>query len=247
MRYFIQFSYAGASYHGWQRQPNANSVQETLESAMSLLMKEPISLVGAGRTDTGVHARMMYAHFEVASPLQTEELTRRLNAYLDETIAVKELIQVSEQAHARFDATSRTYEYWVSQHKDPFLAQWSYFVRYPLNLEAMNRCASCLLEYKDFQCFSKSNTDVHTYLCEITSANWAYKNEILVFTISANRFLRNMVRAIVGTLLEVGMGKLSESDFLSILDSKNRSEAGPSVPANGLYLTNITYPYLKND
>lgn len=244
MRYFIQFSYAGTSYHGWQKQPNANSVQETLESALSMLLKETIALMGAGRTDTGVHAREMFAHFDSSSTFNKEELVKRLNAFLDDSIAIQKIISVTEDAHARFDATSRTYEYWIVQHKDPFLFDWSHFVRHPLDIDKMNHCANLLLAHEDFQCFSKSNTDVHTYLCDVQYAKWEFIDNRLVFTIKANRFLRNMVRAIVGTLIEVGIAKLNEIEFADILNSKDRSEAGPSVPAKGLYLTSISYPYI---
>lgn len=243
MRYFITFSYQGSSYHGWQRQPDANSVQQTLEEAMELFLKESVSLVGAGRTDTGVHAKVMVAHFDTEVLFEIEELIYRLNAYLDETIAISNIVKVKEDAHARFDATSRSYEYWVVQQKNPFLDQAAYFVIHPLDVNLMNEAAALMLDHKDFECFSKSNTDVHTYLCDVTRAEWVFEGERLVFHVSANRFLRNMVRAIVGTLLEVGKGKMSIDEFKAVLNSKDRRKAGPSVPAKGLYLTTIQYPY----
>jgi tRNA pseudouridine38-40 synthase len=243
MRYFITFSYQGSSYHGWQRQPDASSVQQTLEEAMKLFLKEDVSLVGAGRTDTGVHAKVMVAHFDTQQSFEIEELIYRLNAYLDESIAILSIVEVKADAHARFDATSRSYEYWVVQQKNPFLAQAAYYITYPLDVNRMNEAAALMLEHKDFECFSKSNTDVHTYLCDVTRAEWVFEGERLVFHVSANRFLRNMVRAIVGTLLEVGKGKMSIDEFKAVLNSKDRRNAGPSVPAKGLYLTTIQYPY----
>lgn len=241
MRYFITFSYQGSSYHGWQRQPDAISVQQTLEEAMTLLLKEVIVLVGAGRTDAGVHATMMVAHFDTEVDFYFDELIHRLNAYLDESIAILGIKEVASTAHARFDAISRSYEYWIVQKKNPFLDHAAYYVTHPLAIEKMNEAATLLLEYEDFECFSKSNTDVYTYLCDITKAEWKIEDERLVFYITANRFLRNMVRAIVGTLLEIGKGKMNLEEFKSVLDSKDRRKAGASVPAKGLYLTNIQY------
>lgn len=242
MRYFITFSYQGSSYHGWQRQPDARSVQQTLEEAMELFLKEQLSLVGAGRTDTGVHAKMMVAHFDSEVSFDSDELIHRLNAFLDETIAIESIREVDPKAHARFDASSRSYEYWVVQQKNPFLAQAAYYVSHPLDVDLMNKAAALMLAYEDFECFSKSNTDVHTYLCDITRAEWIRENDRLVFYITANRFLRNMVRAIVGTLIDIGKGKMNIEEFKAVLDSKDRRNAGPSVPAKGLYLTNIQYP-----
>lgn len=243
MRYFITFSYLGSSYHGWQRQPDASSVQQTLEEAMKLFLKEVISLVGAGRTDTGVHAKVMVAHFDTQQSFKIEELIHRLNAYLDESIAILSIVEVVADAHARFDATSRSYEYWVVQQKNPFLTQAAYYITHPLDVNRMNEAATLMLDHKDFECFSKSNTDVHTYLCDVTRAEWVFEGERLVFHVSANRFLRNMVRAIVGTLIEVGKGKMSIDEFKAVLNSKDRRNAGPSVPAKGLYLATIQYPY----
>lgn len=243
MRYFITFSYLGSSYHGWQRQPDASSVQQTLEEAMKLFLKEVISLVGAGRTDTGVHAKVMVAHFDTQQSFKIEELIHRLNAYLDESIAILSIVEVEADAHARFDATSRSYEYWVVQQKNPFLTQAAYYITHPLDVNRMNEAATLMLDHKDFECFSKSNTDVHTYLCDVTRAEWVFEGERLVFHVSANRFLRNMVRAIVGTLIEVGKGKMSIDEFKAVLNSKDRRNAGPSVPAKGLYLATIQYPY----
>ncbi|MFD2101353.1 tRNA pseudouridine(38-40) synthase TruA [Flagellimonas iocasae] len=242
MRYFIQFSYFGKAYHGWQNQPNAITVQEVLEKALSTLLRQTIEVVGAGRTDTGVHAREMFAHFNTEKIEDEAELVYRLNAFLPEDIAVQQLYPMVPEAHARFDAFERTYEYWVVPEKSPFYADLAHFVKYPLDIEQMNKAAAYLLEHSDFECFSKSNTDVKTYRCDVRHALWEEKEDKLVFTITADRFLRNMVRAIVGTLLDVGMGKMTPEEIKAIIASKNRSEAGVSVPAKGLYLTKVLYP-----
>ena len=242
LRYFIAFSYFGKSYHGWQNQPNAITVQEVLEDALSKLLKEPIVVVGAGRTDAGVHAKEMYAHFDFKNEIDFKMLVYRLNALLSEDVAVAEIFQVQNDAHARFDALERTYEYWISLKKDPFYSDTAYYVKQMLDIDAMNAAAHHFIEHKDFECFSKSNTDVNTYLCDVRKAVWTRDNDKLVFTITSNRFLRNMVRAIVGTLLDVGKGKTNLMDVRKILDGKDRSQAGASVPAKGLYLTKIVYP-----
>ncbi|MCK0144884.1 tRNA pseudouridine(38-40) synthase TruA [Arenibacter sp. F26102] len=242
MRYFVQFSYKGKAYHGWQKQPNAITVQEVLEKAFSMMLRETVSLTGAGRTDSGVHAKVMYAHFDSEVLFLCTELIYRLNAFLPDDIAVSEIYEVPVESHARFDALERIYEYWIVQEKNPFLTDAAYYVKYPLNIELMNKAATILVEHKDFECFSKSNTDVKTYLCDVRKAIWTNDGDKLVFTISADRFLRNMVRAIVGTLVDVGLGKSSLTDIESILESKDRSNAGVSVPAKGLYLTTIKYP-----
>lgn len=202
-------------------------------------------MTGAGRTDAGVHAREMYAHFNAQASFDYEELKFRLNAFLPDDIAVKAIFKVDGNAHARFDALERVYEYWVVQEKSPFLTDSSYYVKYPLNIEKMNQAATILVGHRDFECFSKSNTDVKTFICDVRGAHWEQKEGKLVFTICADRFLRNMVRAIVGTLLDVGMGKSSMSDVISILNSGDRSRAGVSVPAHGLYLTAIKYPEIS--
>ncbi|MBT8320821.1 MAG: tRNA pseudouridine(38-40) synthase TruA [Eudoraea sp.] len=248
MRYFLSLSYFGKAYHGWQRQPNALAVQEVVEHALSTLMRSPITIVGAGRTDTGVHAREIYAHFDTASPIPSD-LLKRLNRFLPDDIAINSLFSVPDDAHARFSAVSRTYEYYVISKKDPFYSDSAYLVERPLNVELMNKAAEIIMSYEDFECFSKSNTDVHTFNCQISSAAWKEKGDLLIFKITADRFLRNMVRAIVGTLLDVGLDKLTTEDVKAIIKSKNRSEAGVSVPAKGLYLTRVEYPesILKND
>ncbi|MCK0156416.1 tRNA pseudouridine(38-40) synthase TruA [Cellulophaga sp. F20128] len=242
MRYFVAFSYNGAAYHGWQYQPNAISVQEVLETAFTTLLKKDISLMGAGRTDAGVHAKEMYAHFDCDKILEIDGLVRRLNAFLPDDIAVQRITEVVTDAHARFHATERTYEYWVTQTKDPFVTETTHYVRRSLDIDKMNQAAAILLGRQDFECFSKSKTDVNTYLCDVKKAHWEQKDGKFVFTITADRFLRNMVRAIVGTLLDVGTGKKSIADVHTILASKSRAEAGTSVPAKALYLIEVLYP-----
>lgn len=209
---------------------------------MTTLLRQKVSLAGAGRTDAGVHARQMYAHFEVPEITNLTGLVYKLNGLLPDDIAVQQIFEVTTNAHARFDATSRTYEYWVTQEKNPFYFDAAHYVKHPLDIEKMNAAAALLLEYTDFECFSKSNTDVYTYLCDIKVAEWTIKNDRYVFTIQADRFLRNMVRAIVGTLLDVGIGKSTLDDVKAIINSKDRSKAGTSVPAKALYLTKISYP-----
>lgn len=243
LRYFICFSYNGKNYHGWQSQPNAVSVQQTLTEALSLLLKTPLELVGAGRTDSGVHAAKMYAHFDFEQEIP-DGLVKKLNSFLPQDIAVFSVFKVHDQAHARFDAVKRTYQYHIHLQKDVFKQDLSWYFFYPLDVEKMNQACEVLFKHNDFQCFSKSNTDVFTYNCDIFEAFWQREGHSLVFRISADRFLRNMVRAIVGTLINVGQHKITLSDFEEIIQSKNRSKAGFSVPAHGLYLTDIQYPYL---
>ncbi len=242
MRYFIEFSYLGTAYHGWQKQPNAISVQEVLEKAVSLMLRFSLQLVAAGRTDTGVHAKQMFAHFDFEGPLDPPVLMARLNSFLPGDIAVQRIRAVQAEAHARFDALQRTYEYWVVQKKDPFFKESAYLVLAPLDMAAMNKASEILLEYEDFECFSKTHSDVKTFICKILRANWHQDEDRLVFTITADRFLRNMVRAIVGTLLDIGKGKKQVNEIRHIVESKDRGRAGVSVPAKGLYLTRVIYP-----
>lgn len=244
MRYFIQFAYNGTHYHGWQIQPNASSVQETLNKALSVLLNSRIILMGAGRTDTGVHAEEMYAHFDYDSDIDSKILVHKLNSYLPKDIAIFNLIKVHDDAHCRFDATKRTYEYHINTVKNPFLQELSWYFNQKLDVALMNEAAKILLQHTDFQCFSKVHTDVNTFDCTIFEAYWKVENNKLIFTISANRFLRNMVRAIVGTLVNIGLHKMTLADLENIIASKNREKAGFSVPAHGLYLTKIYYDYL---
>ena len=242
-RYFIQLSYDGTSYHGWQIQPNGISVQETVEKALSIVARETVSVTGAGRTDAGVHASYYVAHFDTGNLcLDNEKIIHNLNCLLPYNIAVQRIYKVSSEAHARFDALYRTYKYFLIKTKDPFF--WLYAskeARIP-DLAKMNYAARKLFIYEDFTSFSKLGTDVKTNNCKVDLAEWIDEGTRLVFTIRADRFLRNMVRAIVGTLLEVGFGKLTVEDFCKIIEAKDRCAAGASVPAKGLFLTDIGYP-----
>jgi tRNA pseudouridine38-40 synthase len=242
LRYFIEIAFNGKNYHGWQIQPDAASVQQTIEEALSTILRTKIEIVGAGRTDAGVHARQIFAHFDFAEAIQTKELVFKLNSFLPQDIAIKNIFAVKEDAHARFNAISRTYEYHICLEKDPFAIDFCHKLHNCPDVEKMNRTAEILYNYNDFQCFSRSKTDVKTYNCTITFAQWEKVDNRLIFTITADRFLRNMVRAIVGTLLEIGCEKISIDDFHNIIKSKNRSNAGTSVPAEGLYLTRVIYP-----
>ena len=256
MRFFITLSYDGTRYHGWQIQPNGDSIQQRLQEALSTLLRQPIEVVGAGRTDTGVHARMMVAHFTISqfddlTISQFDNLAYKLNKLLPQDIAVQDIRQVPDDMHARFSATSRTYHYFIHTRKDPFLQAYSWHVPYKLDFEKMNEAAKVLLEYKDFTSFSKVNTDTKTNLCDITEAYWSpieiangtslNSKCLWRFTITANRFLRNMVRAIVGTLVEVGRGRITIDDMRRIIEARDRCQAGESVPAKGLFLVDIKY------
>ncbi len=240
MRHLLQFSYNGTAYHGWQIQPNAISVQQVLQNCMSTILGGEIIVHGAGRTDSGVHANSMFAHFEFES-LLPEYLCDKLNSILPKDIAVLNCTEVSANFHARFDAISRTYIYKIHQQKNVFSENLSWYYKQSLNVENMNLASAELLQHTDFECFSKVNTDVNTFDCKISEAFWKAENNELIFTITADRFLRNMVRAIVGTLINIGLGKISFEDFQEILRSKDRSQAGFSVPAHGLYLSEIKY------
>jgi len=241
LRYFIELSYNGKNYHGWQIQPDAVSVQEKLNNALSTIFQEKIEVVGAGRTDSGVHASQMFAHFDIEKELE-KEVVFRINSILPNDIAVSQVFLVNNEKHARFDATSRSYEYKIWLGRNPFLLDFSWQIHSQKpNVDLMNKAAKLLLEYTDFQTFSKVKTEVYTFNCDITEAYWIQNKNELIFHISANRFLRNMVRAIVGTLLDVGLGKISIKDFKQIIESKNRANAGLSVPAKGLFLTHIKY------
>lgn len=241
LRFFIKLSYNGKAYHGWQIQPDAISVQEVLEKTLSTLLKTDIAIVGAGRTDTGVHATEMFAHFDFDDNVPANFIFK-LNSFLPKDISVASIFEVKADAHARFDATARTYKYRVSTHKNVFNFDFAYGLQKELNVDLMNKACDILLQYYDFQCFSKTNTDVKTYHCKLMYAQWDINNDELIFTIKADRFLRNMVRAIVGTLVNIGLGKLELEKLHDIIKSKNRSEAGFSAPAHALYLTKIEYP-----
>lgn len=242
MRYFIELAYNGSGYHGWQIQPKATTVQEVLEDALSTILSETISIVGAGRTDTGVHALQMFAHFDTDTLFDTDDLKYKLNSFLPFNIAIASIFKVKPDAHARFDAVRRSYLYRIGLEKNPFTHRNAYYLKQPLDIDKMNAAAKILFEYKDFQCFSKTHTDVKTYYCDIKKAHWFTKNGEVQFAITADRFLRNMVRAIVGTMINIGLGKINVEDIHTIIQSKDRGEAGYSVPAHGLYLTEVAYP-----
>lgn len=243
MRYFVYFAYDGTRYHGWQLQPDAHSVQAELQQALSTLLRGEIEVVGAGRTDAGVHARMMVAHFDWDASLDCSQLAYRLNKLLPHDIAVHRMEIVDDLLHARFSATSRTYHYYLHTVKDPFARAYSLELHYNLDFQAMNRAATRLLEYEDFGAFCKSHTDVKTTICHLTEARWIPIDDChWYFRITANRFLRNMVRAVVGTLIEVGRGRISEEDFIKIVEGRKRTAAGESVPANALFLEEVKYP-----
>ena len=251
MRFFLTFSYNGTNYCGWQRQPNGVAVQQELEKALTTILRTPIELTGAGRTDAGVHALNMVAHFDIANDttvdcrlltVDSKRLINNLNSLLPYDIAVKNVERVTDEAHARFDALSRKYEYHIITHKNPFLKEQACRIHFPLNIDLMNEAANVLFEYEDFTSFSKLHTDVKTNNCTIMEAYWQQRGEELVFTIKANRFLRNMVRAIVGTLMEVGRERVTIEGFRQVIEAKNRCSAGHSVPACGLYFIEAEYP-----
>lgn len=244
MRYFIYLSFNGTNYHGWQRQPKSFSIQELLEKVLSLKLGEQITVTGAGRTDAGVHAINYCAHFDSSNDgLHLDrDLIYRLNRFLPEDISVETIVRVDPSASARFSAISRTYVYRISRIKNPFNGFGSWYIYGDIDIEAMNQAASELLKHKDFASFCRSNTDVKTTLCNVTRAIWSDKGAILEFTIISNRFLRNMVRAITGSMVEIGQGKSTVREFVSIIEAKDRKRAGQSAPAKGLYLTGIEYP-----
>lgn len=243
MRYFIYLSYDGTAYHGWQVQPNAISVQQRLNECLAKLLRGKNSdVTGAGRTDAGVHAHMMVAHFDVDELVDGKWLTDKLNRILPQDIAVSKVVRVRDEAHARFDAKARTYHYWIYTQKNPFQRQYATRITFPLNFERMNEAARYLLQVEDFTSFSKLHTDTKTNICHVMKAEWIeMENDVWQFEITADRFLRNMVRAVVGTLIEVGRGRLSIDDFKSVVAKKNRCAAGDSMPGNALSLVGIRY------
>lgn len=251
MRYFLKLSYLGAPFHGWQSQPNAVSVQQTVEEALATILRVPAPVTGAGRTDTGVNARIMYAHFDTNSPIKdSRRLLQGMNRLCGPAVALQELIPVHDVAHARFDATSRTYKYFVTFEKSPFLAPLSWHSPSELDTDAMNKGAEVLLDTEDFTSFAKLHSDAKTNICKVTAAHWDewhndYGTSGIVFTITADRFLRNMVRAVVGTLADMGRGKLSVDGLREIIDRKDRCSAGTSMPPQALFLWDISYPYIK--
>jgi len=245
-RFFLRISFKGTGYAGWQIQENAISLQEKLNNALSILLNQPVSSIGCGRTDTGVHARQFYVHFDHDPGIpQPQKIVHQLNSILPHDISIHELISVQNDQHARFDAFERTYEYFITTSKNPFLKEFAMFCHNIPDIDLMNEACTHLLQQGDFTSFSKSNTQVKTNICHVSRAVWENRNGLQVFTITADRFLRGMVRAIVGTLLDVGVGKIPPSRINEIIETKNRSEAGVTVPACGLYLTQIKYPFIE--
>lgn len=243
-RYFIHLAYNGAAYCGWQTQPALPTVQQTLEEALTTLLRQPIAVVGCGRTDTGVHASDFYAHFDADANVDTKDIVFKLNNFLPADIAIFDIFQVADNAHARFDATARTYQYHVSDRRLPFRQGQYCRIYYKPDVEKMNEAAKILMEYDDFTSFAKLHTQVKTNICHLTEAHWDVSGDELVFTIRSNRFLRNMVRSVTGTLLDVGRGKLTIDGLREIIEEKDRCAAGVSMPACGLFLTKVEYPYL---
>ena len=241
-RYFIWLSYDGTNYHGWQVQPNGISVQGELQRVLSTLLRQEISITGAGRTDAGVHARVMAAHFEFEGEVDCKQLVYKMNRMLAGDIVIDRIEEVSPDLHARFSATERTYNYYIHTRKDPFLRHYSCEIHYPLDFEKMNEAGRILTEYEDFGAFCKAHSDVKTTLCHVTRAEWIQTGVTTwYFVITANRFLRNMVRAVVGTLVDVGRGRLSIEDFRKVIEGKKRTDAGDSMPGNALFLEDVRY------
>lgn len=243
MRYFIWFSYDGTRYHGWQTQPNGITVQSELERCLSLLLRQNINVTGAGRTDTGVHARHMAAHFDIEQlPMSEQDLAHKLNGLLPHDIGVERIERVADDLHARFSAVARTYYYYIHTRKDPFLRQYSLEIHYQLDYELMNEAGRILMEYEDFGAFCKAGSDVKTTICHVTHAQWHQTSPTSwYFEITANRFLRNMVRAVVGTLIEVGRGKMTLQEFRQVIEGGRRTQAGESMPAKALFLEDVKY------
>ena len=242
MRYFIWFSYDGSRYHGWQVQPNGITIQSCLESALQTLLRQQIQVTGAGRTDAGVHARKMAAHFDTEQAFDTSLMVRKLNGLLPFDIAVDSIVAVPSEMHARFSATRRTYRYYIHTSKNPFTCRYSLEIHYQLDFERMNEAGRLLTHYQDFGAFCKSGSDVKTTLCQVTHAQWHQTSETeWYFEISANRFLRNMVRAVVGTLIEVGRGRMSLDEFRLVVEGRKRTRAGESMPAKALFLEDVSY------
>ena len=242
MRYFIEIAFHGAAYAGWQKQPYDITVQSVVEKALYTVFQNEVACVGAGRTDAGVHASFFIAHFDVEEDLDEGQFIFKMNQLLPHDVSVRDVHPVNANAHARFDAVSRTYEYYITQQKDPFRLDRATYIKKLLSVDLMNQAAEVLMDFTNFKCFSKVHTQVHTYNCSIKKAFWEQKEHLLIFKIQADRFLRNMVRAIVGTLIEVGLRKRSIDELRQVIKSENRCEAGKSMPAHALFLTDIAYP-----
>ncbi len=241
-RYFLDIAYNGTAYHGWQIQENAHTVQAELQKCLSTILRTEIEIMGSGRTDTGVHATHQVAHFDAVEEIETDQLVYKLNSFLPMDISVQSIRRVNDEAHTRFDAVQRSYQYFIHQAKSPFQEKLSYYYPKAVDMALMNQAAQKLLGEQNFESFSKVKTEVNTFICTINEARWEKQNDSLVFHVTANRFLRGMVRALVGTLLDVGLGKLTVTDFVNIIESRDRKQAGRAVPAHGLYLTRVVYP-----
>jgi len=242
MRYFFEVTYDGSSYNGWQNQANALGVQQVIEDTLSKLLRDKISIVGSGRTDTGVHCVQQFFHADIRTEIKRHDFLQRLNSFLPKDIAIRNLLPVKSDAHARYDGRERAYEYHITTRKNPLLVGRAFYFFKKCDISLMNEAAELLVGEHDFTSFSKVKTDVNHFVCTIKIAHWRKKDDLLIFNISANRFLRGMVRAIVGTLLDVGTQKISIKEFQSIIKSKDRKKAGMNVPPEGLYLTEVKYP-----
>lgn len=243
MRYFLEFSYRGTAYNGWQKQKNSLGVQQVLEEALTKVLRIPVELTGSSRTDTGVHASQQFAHFDLETPVPDADiLVYKLNGIVPRDIAIRRIMAVPDDVNSRFAATHRKYEYRISRYKNPFLIDQVYFLAAPVDVRAMNDAAALLLTHNDFESFSKVHTNVNNFRCTISQAVWIEQDDLLVFHVQANRFLRGMVRALVGTLLEVGKGKKTIADFENVILAKNRKKAGAQAPAEGLFLVEVGYP-----
>lgn len=242
MRYLFEISYLGTHYNGWQSQLNATGIQQLVEKALSTILRTPTAIVGSGRTDTGVHCVQQFFHADIEKEFEVEKLILQLNSFLPADVAIRSIRQIKPDASARYDAVERTYEYHITQVKNPILVERAFFYFKEVDVPTMNRAAALLVGTHDFQCFSKVHTDVNHFMCDLKKAQWNQKDDLLVFTITANRFLRGMVRAVVGTLLDVGTGKTSVAEFQKILKGKDRKKAGMNVPSEGLYLMKVKYP-----
>jgi len=242
MKFFFEIAYHGKNYAGWQNQANAIGIQSVIENALSQIYRTEIKIIGSGRTDTGVHCEQQFFQCELEKTIDYDTLIQRLNSFLPKDIVVKAIRRVKPDANARFDALERTYQYRITRKKNPFLEGLAWHFFKPVDVQTMNKASALLLGEHDFECFSKVNTDVNHFLCNIKKAEWKEEGQMLEFTITANRFLRGMVRSIVGTLLDVGTGKTSMKEFQSILQSRDRKRAGANVPPQGLYLTKVKYP-----
>ncbi|HYG20818.1 MAG TPA: tRNA pseudouridine(38-40) synthase TruA [Ohtaekwangia sp.] len=242
MRYFFEIAYNGTRYNGWQTQHNATGVQTVVENVLSQVLREPVAVVASGRTDTGVHCMQQFFHADIEKTFEEKKLLQQLNSFLPKDIVIRRARKVKDDAHARYDAVERMYYYRITRTKNPFTAglAWHYFK--PVDVPRMNKAAAMMVGHHDFECFSKVKTDVNHFLCDVKRASWREKGDELEFTIVANRFLRGMVRAAIGTLLDVGTAKISLGDFKNILESRDRKKAGANVPAHGLYLSKVKYP-----